>query len=86
MNKQTVQLLEQHFETAFAASNGIAKLCELVLTLARQGKRIEKDSNDPPAKEEKRAERRCGTSASSIPSRKTWLNCARECWSSYRAN
>lgn len=34
MNKQTAQLLEQHFDTAFAAPDGIAKLRELILTLA----------------------------------------------------
>lgn len=49
MNKQTAQLLEQHFDTAFAAPNGIAKLRELILTLAMQGKLVEQDSNDLPA-------------------------------------
>jgi type I restriction enzyme S subunit len=51
MNKQTAQLLEQHFDTAFAASNGIAKLRELILTLAMQGHLVEQDPNDPPASE-----------------------------------
>lgn len=44
-------LLEQHFDTAFAAPNGIAKLRELILTLAMQGKLVEQDENDPPASE-----------------------------------
>jgi type I restriction enzyme S subunit len=51
MNKQTAQLLEQHFDTAFAASDGIAKLRELILTLAMQGHLVEQDVNDPPASE-----------------------------------
>ena len=49
MNKQAAQLLEQHFDTAFAAPDGIAKLRELILTLAMQGKLVEQDPNDPPA-------------------------------------
>jgi type I restriction enzyme S subunit len=44
-------LLEQHFDTAFAAPDGIAKLRELILTLAMQGKLVEQDVNDPPASE-----------------------------------
>ncbi|MFZ5571772.1 MAG: restriction endonuclease subunit S [Thermodesulfobacteriota bacterium] len=44
-------LLEQHFDTAFAAPAGIAKLRELILTLAMQGKLVEQDPNDPPASE-----------------------------------
>ncbi len=44
-------LLEQHFDTAFAAPDGIAKLRELILTLAMQGKLVEQDANDPPASE-----------------------------------
>ncbi|QFY90715.1 restriction endonuclease subunit S [Magnetovirga frankeli] len=44
-------LLEQHFDTAFAAPDGIAKLRELILTLAMQGKLVEQDPNDPPASE-----------------------------------
>lgn len=51
MNKHTAQLLEQHFDTAFAAPDGIAKLRELILTLAMQGKLVEQDPNDPPASE-----------------------------------
>ena len=51
MNKQTANLLEQHFDTAFAAPDGIAKLRELILTLAMQGKLVEQDPNDPPASE-----------------------------------
>lgn len=51
MNKQTARLLEQHFDTAFAAPDGIAKLRELILTLAMQGRLVEQDPNDPPASE-----------------------------------
>lgn len=43
------ELLDQHFDTAFAAPDGIAKLRELILTLAMQGKLVEQDPNDPPA-------------------------------------
>jgi type I restriction enzyme, S subunit len=45
------ELLEQHFDTAFAAPDGIARLRELILTLAMQGKLVEQDPNDPPASE-----------------------------------
>lgn len=51
MNNQTAQLLEQHFDTAFAAPDGIKKLRELILTLAMQGKLVEQDPGDPPASE-----------------------------------
>ena len=51
MNKDPLNLLEQHFDTAFAAPDGIAKLRELILTLAMQGKLVEQDPNDPPASE-----------------------------------
>jgi len=51
MNKETATLLEQHFDTAFAAPDGIAKLRELILTLAMQGKLVEQDPNDSPASE-----------------------------------
>ena len=64
MNKQAAQLLEQHFDTAFAAPDGIAKLRELILTLAMQGKLVEQDPNDPPASEllkEIEAERKRGS-------------------------
>ncbi|HEY5580108.1 MAG TPA: restriction endonuclease subunit S [Rhodoferax sp.] len=49
MNKQTADSLEQHFDTAFAAPDGIKKLRELILTLAMQGKLVPQDPNDPPA-------------------------------------
>lgn len=49
MNKATRELLEQHFDTAFAAPDGIKKLRELILTLAMQGKLVPQDPNDPPA-------------------------------------
>ncbi len=51
MNKRTAELLEKYFDTAFAAPSGIAKLRELILTLAMQGKLVEQDLNDPPASE-----------------------------------
>ena len=46
-----MSLLEQHFEVAFAASDGIKKLRELILTLAMQGKLVPQDPNDEPASE-----------------------------------
>lgn len=49
MNKQNAESLEQHFDTALAAPDGIKKLRELILTLAMQGKLIPQDPNDPPA-------------------------------------
>ena len=51
MNKHTAALLEQHFDTAFAAPGGIKKLRELILTLAMQGKLVPQDPNDSPASE-----------------------------------
>jgi type I restriction enzyme S subunit len=53
MSKPTdaMQLLEKHFDTAFAAPDGIKKLRELILTLAMQGKLVPQDPNDPPASE-----------------------------------
>lgn len=51
MTQSVHDLLEQHFDAAFAAPDGIAKLRELILTLAMQGKLVEQDPNDPPASE-----------------------------------
>jgi type I restriction enzyme S subunit len=53
MNKpaDAMQLLEKHFDTAFAAPDGIKKLRELILTLAMQGKLVPQDPNDPPARD-----------------------------------
>jgi len=51
MNQTVHDLLEQHFDKAFAAPDGIAKLRELILTLAMQGKLVEQDPADPPASE-----------------------------------
>lgn len=45
------ELLKEHFDTAFAAPDGIKKLRKLILTLAMQGKLVEQDPNDPPASE-----------------------------------
>jgi len=44
-------LLERHFDTAFAAPDGIQKLRELILTLAMQGKSVPQDPKDQPASE-----------------------------------
>lgn len=49
MNKQTIELLEKHFDAAFSAPHGIKKLRELILTLAMQGKLAPQDPNDQPA-------------------------------------
>ena len=49
MIEDTRNLLEAHFDTAFSAPVGIARLRELILTLAMQGKLVEQDPNDPPA-------------------------------------
>ncbi len=43
--------LEQHFDTAFAAPEGIKKLRELILALAMQGKLVSQDSSEQPASE-----------------------------------
>ena len=43
-----MELLEQHFDTAFSAPNGIQKLRELILTLAMQGKLVAQDPIDAP--------------------------------------
>ena len=51
MTDATRNLLEKHFDTAFAAPDGIARLRELILTLAMQGKLVEQDANDMPASE-----------------------------------
>ncbi|CAB5526646.1 Type I restriction enzyme EcoKI specificity protein [Pseudomonas putida] len=51
MNKHTAELLEKHFNTAFAAPDGIKKLRELILTLAMQGKLVPQDPNEQPASE-----------------------------------
>ena len=46
-----MSLLEQHFDVAFAAPDGIKKLRELILTLAMQGKLVPQDPNDETASE-----------------------------------
>jgi type I restriction enzyme, S subunit len=46
-----MQILEQHFDAAFDAPDGIKKLRELILTLAMQGKLVEQDPDDQPASE-----------------------------------
>lgn len=51
MNNRTTSSLEQYFDTAFAAPGGMAKLRELILTLAMRGRLVEQDPNDPPASE-----------------------------------
>lgn len=44
-----MELLEQHFDTAFSAPNGVQKLRELILTLAMQGKLVPQETRDAPA-------------------------------------
>jgi len=51
MKNDTFQLLEKHFDTAFAAPDGINKLRELILTLAMRGKLVPQNPKDPPASE-----------------------------------
>jgi len=51
MTNDTQQMLERHFDTAFAAPDGIKKMRELILTLAMQGKLVAQDPKDPPASE-----------------------------------
>lgn len=51
MTQAVHDLLEQNFDTAFAALNGVARLRELIFTLAMQGKLVAQDLNDPPASE-----------------------------------
>lgn len=46
-----MELLEQHFDTAFAAPDGIPKLRELILKLAMQGKLVTQDRSAPTASE-----------------------------------
>lgn len=46
-----MELLQQHFDTAFAAPDGIPKLRELILKLAMQGKLVPQDPNDSSASE-----------------------------------
>ncbi len=46
-----MELLEKHFDTAFAAPDGIKKLRELILTLAMQGKLVPQDPQDQSARE-----------------------------------
>jgi type I restriction enzyme S subunit len=47
----TQNLLDQYFETAFSAPDGIKQLRELILTLAMQGKLVPQDPSDQPARE-----------------------------------
>lgn len=46
-----MELLGQHFDTAFSAPDGIPRLRELILKLAMQGKLVPQDANDSPASE-----------------------------------
>lgn len=46
-----MEVLEQHFDTAFSAPDGIQKLRELILALAMLGKLVPQDQNDSPASE-----------------------------------
>lgn len=51
MKTSISSLLEQHFDTAFAAPDGISRLRDLILSLALQGKLVAQDPNDAPASE-----------------------------------
>lgn len=51
MNNEAHDLLEKHFDLAFAAPNGVQKLRELILTFAMQGKLVPQDPSDQPASE-----------------------------------
>ena len=51
MNNETMLLLERHFDTAFAAPDGIKRLRELILTLAMRGKLVPQNPTDQPASE-----------------------------------
>lgn len=51
MTDATRNLLEQHFDTAFAAPDGIAKLRKAILQLAVMGRLVPQNPNDPPASE-----------------------------------
>ncbi|WP_454776666.1 restriction endonuclease subunit S [Janthinobacterium tructae] len=46
-----MELLEQHFDTAFSAPNGIQKLRDLIITLALQGKLVPQEISDAPTSE-----------------------------------
>lgn len=43
-------LLEQYFDVAFAAPDGVKRLRELILSLAMRGKLVAQDPRDTPAK------------------------------------
>jgi type I restriction enzyme, S subunit len=45
------QILDQYFDVAFAAPDGVKKLRELILSLAMQGKLVPQDPSDQPARE-----------------------------------
>jgi type I restriction enzyme, S subunit len=51
MNNETMMLLDQHFDVAFAAPDGIKKLRELILTLAMQGKLVPQDHDEGSVQE-----------------------------------
>lgn len=51
MTQPVHDLLEQHFEVAFATPDSITKLRELILTLAMQGKLVEQNPSDSPVEE-----------------------------------
>lgn len=55
MTQAVHDLLQQHFDTVFSSPDGIAKLRELILTLAMQGKLVEQNPDDPSASELLRA-------------------------------
>lgn len=46
-----MEVLEQHFDMAFSAPDGVPRLRELILKLAMQGKLVPQDANESPASE-----------------------------------
>ena len=49
--RQQLSILENHFPTIAQAPQGVARLRELILTLAVQGKLVPQDANDEPVSE-----------------------------------
>ncbi|MGQ4647209.1 restriction endonuclease subunit S [Lyngbya aestuarii] len=46
-----MEVLDKYFDTAFAAPDGVKRLRELILSLAMQGKLVQQDASDQPARE-----------------------------------
>ncbi|MGB7442257.1 MAG: hypothetical protein WA919_14415 [Coleofasciculaceae cyanobacterium] len=48
---EILELLDQYFDTAFAAPDGVKRLRELILSLAMRGKLVPQDAREQPARE-----------------------------------